>query len=61
MASILVLELHHPTMIMLWGHGDRSKRNKEKKVIDFYIFPTDSKILFYNGFIGSYILNTDTT
>ena len=30
MASILVLELHHPVMSTLWKHRDRSKRRKKK-------------------------------
>ena len=30
MASVLGLELHHPIMSMLWGHGGRSKINKIK-------------------------------
>ena len=31
MASVLGSELHHPTMSILWGHGGRSKGNKEEK------------------------------
>ena len=27
-ASVWVLEHHHPTMILIWGHVDRSKKNK---------------------------------
>ena len=29
MASVMGLELQHPTMSMLWEHVDRSKRKKE--------------------------------
>ena len=31
MASVVTLEIHHPTMSMIWGHGDQSKINKERR------------------------------
>ena len=31
MASVMVLELRHPTIRMLWGHGGQSKRKKQER------------------------------
>ena len=33
MDSVMVLELHHPTIIMMWLQEDRSKKNKDKTYI----------------------------
>ena len=35
MASVMGLELHQPTMIIIWGQGDQSKRKKKERNIPY--------------------------
>ena len=51
MAYIMGLELHHPTMIMMWGHGGRHKKKWQSALpipAGAYDWWSTSSIIFLN-------------